>query len=51
MSETAFALWLEFEHWEREEGHDPEDDGFERLDRTLMTEVVRDLEHLTKPNG
>ncbi len=91
MNETEFDLWLEFEHWEWEESHDPEDDAFnmqirlangetyalnvwtfklfsrlrerdresgqslsgkymvapdlfvERLDRNLVTEVVREL--------
>jgi hypothetical protein len=90
MSGTGFELWLEFEHWQREEGDDPEDDFFnmhirlengetyalnvwtfkfferannpndpdyslegkymlapdlfvERLDRELITEVIRDL--------
>ena len=91
MSEAKFDLWLEFEHWEWEETHDPEDDAFnmqirlangetyalnvwtfklfsrlreedrrsdralsgkymvapdlfvERLDRNLVTEVIREL--------
>ena len=28
MSVEGFELWLEFEHWEWREDHDPEDDAF-----------------------